>query len=434
MPQSSRSAQDSPVRGSHLPRHEARPRILLIKLSDFGDALLTRPALAQLRGALPAAQIEVLTTPIGAQAYRHMGLADRIQVFERSAYDRPADLLRRPGTALELVRELREARYDAVALLHSLTTRRGAIKHAGLVLATGAGIRIGLRRPGSPRGAFLSHAAEDPGFDARHVVESGEAVVGRLLEVLHDEGVGAGISGLEKLPVQDPWPGPKVGVGSTDAPRHLDFRPGPQAEALARDLLARLDAPDGKAGPLVALHPGSGGFSLARRWSPAGFAAVADGLAAEGARLVLVGQASDDTAALRAAMATEPALDLCERLDLPGLAAVLASMQLLIANDSGVMHLATAVGTPVVAVFGPSNPVAWGPWWPGVDRRGRPAESPHRIVRLGLPCQPCLYRGYRLGSREGCPSRDCLAWLEPQRVLAEARSALLAGGSRGAVG
>ncbi len=96
------------------------------------------------------------------------------------------------------------------------------------------------------------------------------------------------------------------------------------------------------------------------------------------------------------------------------LAAVLARSRLFVGNDSGVTHLAAAAGVPVVAVFGPSNHRA--PYDPGGERT--------RIVRLGLPCSPCLYRGSSLGLRYGCGDPRCLLDLEPSSVLAAARDLL----------
>ncbi len=366
-------------------------RILVVKLADFGDALLATPALRRLRQGLPGARIDALTTAAGAGAFRHAGLVDEVLTFDKAAYDRPAAALRRPLAPLRLGRVLRARRYDAVALLHGLVTRFGAVKHAALVLATGAPVRAGMAVPGRRRGGFLTHAAPDPGYDRAHVVVAQLAIADALLAA-------AG--------VRPPPPRP--------ADLRLAFDPGPAAAAEAAALLAPLPD-DGR--PRVAIHPGAGAFSPARRWTPAGFAAVADGMTARGAHVVLVGRPGDGCADVRARCRL-PVHDLAGRTDLPALAAVLAQVDVLVGNDSGVTHLATAMGTPTVAVFGPSNAVAWGPWWPGTDTHGRPAPSPHRVVKLDLPCQPCLYVGHTLGSPAGCPTRDCLAWLPADRVLA----------------
>lgn len=342
-------------------------RVLAVKLADFGDALLTTPALAAARAAWPEARIDVLTTPGPAgDVFRRSGLVNRVWCLDK------APLGGRPARRLvDFARSLRAERYDVVLLFHSLVTRRGAMKHAALVLATGAPVRAGLAGPARARSAFLTHRAEDRGYAAWHVLEANLAV-------------------LRSLDVPAPLRSPLFPVSAS-------------ARLAAQALLADLPA----GGRTIALHPGGGPYSLARRWPPERFARVADALAAQGHRVLLVGTAADDTAALRR-LAAGPLLDLTDRTDLEVLGAVLEHCDLLVANDGGVMHLAAAVGTPVVALFGPTSPVAWGPW---------PPER-HRVVRLDLPCQPCLYIGHRLGDPRGCPTRDCLAWLGPGPVLA----------------
>jgi ADP-heptose:LPS heptosyltransferase len=88
----------------------------------------------------------------------------------------------------------------------------------------------------------------------------------------------------------------------------------------------------------------------------------------------------------------------------------------LVANDSGPVHLATSVGTPVVAIFGPTNARAWRPYPPDDPR--------HQVVREQLACSPCIWRGHDFGTPQGCPARTCLAILEPSSVVAAAERAL----------
>ena len=87
-------------------------------------------------------------------------------------------------------------------------------------------------------------------------------------------------------------------------------------------------------------------------------------------------------------------------------------------NDAGLMHLAVAVGTPTVAIFGLSNFKAWGPYTGDVP--GKRAT----VVHLDLPCMPCFYRGHLLGTPEGCATRDCLAQLGVDPVAVAARRML----------
>ena len=139
-----------------------------------------------------------------------------------------------------------------------------------------------------------------------------------------------------------------------------------------------------------------------------------------GAQIVLVGTAVDGAEAVAAAM-TAPALNLTGQTTLPQLAALLGQCDLFLGADSGVMHMAAAARTPVVALFGPSNPQAWGPWTPA----GRST-----VVRLGLPCSPCSYVGHSVGWRNGCWHRSCMADLQPEQVLQAAETMLAHGRGR----
>lgn len=357
------------------------PRILVIKLADFGDALLTTPALALLRDSLPEARIEALCRPAGAVAFERSEFLDAVHVL-------PAGL----SSRLELLRRLRGADYDALIYLHSLITWRGALKHGALALGIAAPVRVGLEPPSAWRAAFLTHRVRDRGYGAWHVAESFECVAE------------AAVIALAAAPAPD----------RGAATRVLRFQPGAAAEAAATGLAATWPAADS----WVAIHPGGGGFSLARRWPAERFARLAEALVGRGHAVALVGRAADGTAAVRA-LCQAPLLDLTDACDLPTLAALMPRFRRLITNDSGVMHLAVAMGTPVTAVFGPSSDRSWGPW----DPIGRVSETgdrgPHRVVALvDLPCRPCLYVGHRLGAPAGCVTRDCLTWLSVERVLA----------------
>src|SRR5690606_20495674 len=127
------------------------------------------------------------------------------------------------------------------------------------------------------------------------------------------------------------------------------------------------------------------GYSLARRWNPVAFAQVADALHERfQAQIILVGGPGDDGTAVRAAMQHAP-LDLTGKTSLSELAGMIAAADVYIGADSGVMHLAAATGTPVIAIFGPSNAAAYGPWTP---------QSYSRVIRSAPECSPCSYVGH----------------------------------------
>ncbi len=162
-----------------------------------------------------------------------------------------------------------------------------------------------------------------------------------------------------------------------------------------------------KGRPLVGICPGAT-YGPAKRWPMSGFVEVASALRERhGAKLLLMGSA-EEAASIRGMSATLGAgvLDMSGRTDTEQLAALLSLCDLVIANDSGPMHLASVLGVPVVALFGSTDPQATGPM------------GPHRIVKAPVECSPCL--------RRTCPegSYRCLEAITPAQVLAAAEDLL----------
>ncbi len=379
-------AVDNRAREAALPE-----RVLVVKLAEIGDALLITPALRALRRGLPATRLDVLMTSGGAAILRDSGLCDNVVVFDKHRFDRPAGLLRPANLryAAALGRTLRGGRYDAVVLFHHLSTRFGALKYALFCYAAGAPRRLGLD---NGRGFFLTESVPDRGYGARHELDYALEVASLL------------VPAPERVP-------PVLAIADDDRRR-------------AAALLAGVPGN----GPLVALYPGSGAYAPARRWPVARFAELADALAGDGARLILVGGAEE--AGVRRALLeqmrhAEQVLDLGGRTSLRELAAVLEQCDLFVGNDGGVLHMAATAGTPVVAPYGPTDPRAWGPWaperWHVADRFPNGVEvlrsGPHITLRAAIPCSPCIYRGTNLGSPNGCPDRTCLERITVEQVL-----------------
>ena len=157
-------------------------------------------------------------------------------------------------------------------------------------------------------------------------------------------------------------------------------------------------------GQRVALAPGAA-YGGAKRWPPQYFAELANDLAADGLRSVMIGGAADAQAAadVRRGAAL---LDLVGRTDLPTLAGVLAQCRTLVTNDSGAMHLAAAAGVAVTAVFGPTR-----------DRETRPLGDRHAVLTSPVWCRPCMLRECPLDHR-------CLRSIAPSTVAASARRTL----------
>jgi ADP-heptose:LPS heptosyltransferase len=188
----------------------------------------------------------------------------------------------------------------------------------------------------------------------------------------------------------------------------------PDARTVARAQLDRLGIPQGDDRPLIAVHA-SGGREI-KQWPPLRFAEVANALAAQtGARILLTGGSSDRALVSEVAGAIPagvPAAVLDGDLPLPVVAAVLAECALVVTGDTGPMHLAAATGTPVVGIFGPSDPARYAPL--GVRSR---------VVRIDLWCSPCN-RVRKPPERCVGHTPDCLEGVTVARVLAAARDLL----------
>jgi lipopolysaccharide heptosyltransferase II len=338
-----------------------RPRrILVVRLSALGDVLLATPAVRALKAAQPQARIDWLTHAAYAPLLEGLPFVDEVVPY------RPGDDGGVRGSA-RLWSRIRGRRYDAVIDLQRKP------RTALLSLASGARLMLAAHRR-TLGGMTAAGLGRDRPLRGPHQAQRYMQAIGSLLGV----------------PVE---PGPlQIGL----APKTRA-----EADAEVEKLLG------GAREPLVALAPGAA--HATKRWSPARFAEVGRALCEGGRReLVLVGGPADaaELDALRAGLGALPAID-ARWLELPALAVLLARCQFVISNDSGPVHLAQAVGVPVVAVFGPTSPERWAPRGP---------QS--RAVSLGLACSPCTNHG---GAHCPLGHHDCLRRLDVETVVRAAR-------------
>ncbi len=351
-------------------RRRSRPsrpqRILLLRLERIVDLLMVLGALADVRAAAPSAEI---TLVVGDW---NKGLAQSIPGITR-VETLSASWLARGSGGLALPALLRQAhawrghRYDLAINFEP------DIRSNLLLGAAGAGWTVGYRSAGG--GALLDQALDYR--PTEHTADNARRLVASVLPP------GAGVV----------------------APVHLT--PGDEPRQRAAALLA------GARGPIVAMHVPGG--RTVKQWDPDRFAAVAQVLIRErGATIVLTGSPEDAAVVSRVRTSLDAAhvIDASGGLDLVTVAAVLERCDLVVTGDTGPMHLAGAVGAPIVAVFGPSDPARYGPRGP-LDR----------VVRMDLPCAPC--NRIRLPPAR-CTGRipDCLALITPDRVVEAALSIL----------
>ncbi len=365
--------------------------ILVVKLAGIGDLLLATPALRALRETYPQAQIDLLVTPDSAGLLNGWEIINNTIVLDKYLFDDPKAILKNPRALLglkDLWQTLRGGHYDAVLLLHHLTLPFGRLKHQLLMRATGAKWRVGLD---NGHGWFLNVRVKDRGFGALHEAEYNMAVASA--------------------------------AGATIRSKHLELPLQEQERTAAQHIMYESRAEEGGVRPIIAMHPGSGGYSTARRWAPERFAQLADTLFHEiGGQILLMGgpeEAELHQYIMSMLRSDAPVRSLAGKGNIKVAAAILEQVDLFIGNDAGLMHIAAAVKAPTVAIFGLSNHKAWGPY--------TSEQKLATVVRLDLPCMPCFYRDHQLGTPEGCATRDCLAMLGTDPVAAAARRILKGG-------
>jgi lipopolysaccharide heptosyltransferase II len=334
-----------------------RLRILIIKLSAVGDLVLITPSLRALRARFPKANLTVLVGREGRELLHRCPYLDEWIVYDRD----------RDGTLAGLLRLGRRLRSNPVDLVVDFQNNR--VSH-WLGLFSGAPQRYGVA--GRRWSWLLTHRVVYPSVPTPPVEQQL-----RLLASL-------GIQG---------------------ASTHLELWPGPSAEGRVDHLLQDAWMADNQ--PLVAIHPGGNSRWLSKRWPAERYAQLIDRMAsAAHVRVVLTGSAEERPLSrqIYRMVKVKPVLAV-GLTSLEELAALLRRCQVLVSGDTAPLHMAAAVGTPFVALFGSTDPVRHLPPVPA---------GQVRLLKVNLPCSPCYHRVcYRLGSGH----MECMRSISVEEVL-----------------
>ena len=356
---------------------QAIREVLVLRLDRIGDVLMSLPALADLRAALPNARIRLAVGRWSAEIAKSARV-DELLVWSAPWVGRAEEGAERTGALLRKARALRAARLDLAFDL------QGDVRALLLLRASGARHRVGYANTGG-------------GYLLTHVVPLDETI--SWVEQ-NRRAVRVALGDVPVVPAPDP-------LASADR----DFALG---------LLARLGLAERR--PLVGVHPSGG--RLVKQWDVARWAAVAASLQQRfGASILLTGSEADRALAAALAKALPaPAVDLSGRLGVRETLAVLARLDLFLSPDTGPMHMAAAVGTPSIAVFGPSDPVRYFSGGSGAS------GTRHVVLRPTLWCSPCNLIRKPPRECQGPEPPECLRLVTAEDVLREAELLLLCGG------
>ncbi|MEV7803953.1 glycosyltransferase family 9 protein [Microbispora sp. NPDC088329] len=349
-------------------------RVLVIRPDNLGDVVMAGPALRALRRAAPRARLDLLAAPAGAAAAALLPEVDGVLTASVSWQKTGGEDV--PVTDdLDLVERIRWGGYEAAVILTSFS--QAPWPAAYLCRLAGVPVRVGMSKEFG--GAGLTHWVPSPP-DETHQVD-------RALYMLER----AGVPPVEgRLRVRVP------AEAARTARRLLGVvaggRPAGDGHGDRRG--------DGRRRPCVLLLPGAS--CSARRYPADRFARVAGLLTAAGLRVVVAGTAGETPLVEATGAGVPGAVLLPGRFDVPVLAALIAAVDVVVCNNSGGAHLASAAGTPVVVLFAGTEQV----------EQYRPRFGPASILTVPTACAPCR--------QFACPfALGCLD-IPPEQVASEA--------------
>jgi predicted lipopolysaccharide heptosyltransferase III len=331
-------------------------KVLVIKLRYIGDVLLTTPVLKNLRVNFPDARLDIMVNAGTEEVLKHNKDINGVIFVERGS------LIRQ----LAFIRELRQMKYDLV--IDVTDSDRSAI----ISYLSGAPIRVGYNSENRWRGRCYTHVVQ-ANRDKMHTVDY-QLVALNLLDI----------------PIKS---------------SELVLLLGQEDEIFADKILTEYRLDNGR--PMVLIHPGARWWF--KSWPPEYFAKLADVIQNDlKCHVILAGGPSDQGVVTKIQnLMTTQAVSLVDKTTVLQLAALLKRCQLYIGNDNGIMHVATAVGTPVIAFFGLTNPLLWGPQGSG-----------HTVFYKGIDCNPCFPNGCVRGDQ------SCMRMITTEEVYGVVREML----------
>jgi lipopolysaccharide heptosyltransferase II len=305
-------------------------RVLVVRLRSIGDTVLATPSLVALRRFLPDAQIDVLLEDWVAPVLEGFEAVDNVLTVSRKSKKSRFDVARR----------IRRNAYDVAFNLHGGTTATFFVR------VSGARHRVGY--------AYYSYA-----FLYNHLLSSSADFWRK--EFTHSAEQQLALLGFVGVPVEDR---PKSRLAVTK-----------QASASIEEKLQSII--HNRESEIALLHPVAA--TDTKQWATENFARVAEFLSAKGLRIVAVGTKKEGEVLENLKRSAKVPVQTFDDLTLPEITALAERAAVFVGNDSGIAHIAAAVETPSVVVFGSSNIRHWHPW----------TNAPHEIVYEKFACRPC---------------------------------------------
>ena len=316
-------------------------KVVLVRASRIGDFLCATPAFRALRAALPEAEITITTLPLLQELVERSPYLDRFVAFP--GFPGIAEQFFDARCAAQFFQQMQQERFDL-----AIQMQGSGVYSNPFTLMLGARLTAGFVRQGDPAGRL----------DAALPMPQEEHEICQLLALT-------------------------TFLGAAPQGEETEFPLCPQDHTAAEELLM------GAQRPLIGLHPAA--REATRRWAIERFAAVGTALwHRHGGTIVILGDCQERSTGERLARQIDgPCLNLAGKTSLVQLGAVIARLSVLVTNDTGPAHIAYALRTPTVTIFGSANPKRYAPLMRG----------PYRILVYHVPCRPCGYTLCPIGYR-----------------------------------
>lgn len=341
-------------------------KILIIRLSAIGDVVRTLPALRALRHRFPSAYIAWIVEDSAQDILEGHPDLDHLFVFKRKRWSKGIFSLhnfwRSLRETIDFLKEVRGKHFDLVLDFH------GIFKSGFLSFISGVPKRVGFSRHYSKEFNYL--------FNNHHIALETDAI----------SRIDRNLNFIRFLDIHDDKQEPIIPITNEDR-QYIDnfFKEKGISEHA----------------PLIAIHPGTSKNTLYKRWNISYYAAVADKLIERlGAKIIWTwGPGELDCAEKVVEKMKNESIIACKTERLRQLAEIFRRCDLFLGSDSGPMHIASFVKTPVAVIYGPTDPVVNAPY----------EKNPHVVLRKDLACNPCRKRN--------CQSIECMDMVKPDEVF-----------------
>ena len=358
-------------------------KILIIKPSSLGDVVHSLPFLKAMRDTFRDAHIEWVISKNLKEILEGNPLINGLIIFNKDSWTKAGNLRKTTGEVKEFIKTLRAGDYDIVVDL------QGLLRSGIMTFFCSAPLKVGFKnaREGSP---FF--------YNRKISVNGSLHAVDRYLEVAKAIRQGSGVRGQ--------------GLGKVEFPLYVDKTAMENVRKLLGGISAiGRSASGGKEKEYVVIGPSARWET--KKWPPEKFGTLISKLSIP---CIIIGSNADEpTVKKLMAFSNNKSINLCGKTNLKELVALISGAKAVVSNDSGPAHIASALGVPVIALFGPTDPQRTGPYgWS--DNHLEHNKKNIKVIRNPIPCSPCF--------KKTCKEPLCMKGIDVETVLEAVKECL----------